>query len=340
MKENYQPWQVNLDDFWKLQTDAERLRFLLNFAVLAPSSHNSQPWSFSVNQNSISVFLEPARRLVESDKNDRQAHISLGCALKNLEIAADYYGYLCTIEYFSAPKQEPRIKVGFEKTERGKNNSNHLILAIPKRHTNRNRYEETLPPESFLAEVKSYVSNDRQIYLIKDRPQKDQLADIALQASIAAMEDKNFRFELSCYVKPNTTSSTIGMPAFGMGIPTPVSLIAPVLIRFLNLNKLSRKSNERLLKRHTPFFGIIATRSDTKTDWVKTGQVYEKIALLAAERDIKTQMWTAPIEIGEYYKKFQEILQTDFRPQAFFRLGYTPQITPHSPRLSAVETVK
>lgn len=173
------------------------------------------------------------------------------------------------------------------------------------------------------------------MYVIADQEQKNQLSDIALVASISAMEDKQFRAELSKYVKPNTTSSPIGMPAFGMGIPTPISFVVLKMIKYFNMNKLSRKSDETLLKKYTPVFVIIATRRDDKISWIKTGQIYEHIALLTDSQGLKTAMWAAPIQIGEYYKNFQKILNTDFRPQAFFRLGYAVKSPPHSPRLTA-----
>ena len=48
MKANYKPWEVKIEDFHKQSTEADKLKFLLNFAVLAPSSHNSQPWKFGI----------------------------------------------------------------------------------------------------------------------------------------------------------------------------------------------------------------------------------------------------------------------------------------------------
>ena len=332
MKENYKAWTVNIDDFHKQLTEAEKIKFLLNFAVLAPSSHNSQPWRFEISGNEIKIFLEPSRRLVESDKNDRQSYISIGCAIKNVSIAAEYYDFSCDVKYLS----NSTIQIIFSKNSAAhSSNKNHLIFSIPKRVTNRNRYENALPSELFLQEIKNYSTDDLRVYIITDQDQKKRLADIALAASIAAMDDKNFRRELSQYVKSNTTSSPVGMPCFGMDIPTPVSFIAPTMIKYLNMNKLSHKKDEALLKNHTPVFVVVATQKDDKINWIKTGQIYERIALLAVREGLLTAMWAAPIQIGEYHKDFQKVLNTEFRPQAFFRLGYASKKMSHSPRLPA-----
>ncbi len=42
---------------------ADRLRFLLRYAVLAPSSHNTQPWKFRVSGDRIDVFVDLERWL-------------------------------------------------------------------------------------------------------------------------------------------------------------------------------------------------------------------------------------------------------------------------------------
>lgn len=334
MKANYQPWLVKIEDFYQQKTEIDKLEFLLNFAVLAPSSHNSQPWAFKVGENEIKVYLEPSRRLIESDKNDRQAFISLGCAIGNILIAANYYGLAAQVDYLSDPKNSNlAARITFTLSQPKQNQKDHLIFSISNRVNNRNPYESRLPPAEFLNSLKSLVSSDLEIHIIKDEASRHQLVDIALQASIEAMEDKNFREELSRYIKNNLTSSSIGMPCFGMGIPTPISFLAPTMIRHLNMNKLTHKKDEKLLKHQTPVLLVITTKNDDCLAWLKAGQIYEKITLIATREGLSTAMWAAPIQIGEFYKDFQKILNTSFRPQAFFRLGYPKKLTKHSPRL-------
>lgn len=340
MKLNYQPWFLRVDDFYT-QPESDRIKFLLNFAVLAPSSHNSQPWRFEVKGRQISIFLELARRLREGDKNDRQAYISLGCAITNIVTAADHYGLGPTIKYFpnaGRKRLAANITLG-KKSFAAPRTRDHPVFAILKRVTNRNEYRSKLPSGTILNKIKSFDTNDLSVFLITEKSKKSQLADIALASSVAAMEDRYFRRELSMYVKSNTTSSPVGMPCFGMGIPTPISFFAPTMIKFFNMNRLNLKKDESLLKEHTPVFAVIASRLDDAESWIKTGQAYQNIALLGARKGLASAMWASPIQIGEYYREFQRVLQTNFRPQAFFRLGYPVKKTPHSPRLMLVDVL-
>lgn len=335
MKKNYKAWNINIEDFYKQKTNEEKLRFLLNFAVLAPSSHNSQPWSFVIKDNSILISPEQKRRLSESDKNDRQLYISLGCAVENIIIAADYYGYKTSIDY-----QQP-IKITFFSKKRNiKEKINKNINSILNRIMNRNKYNNTSLPIDFLEKIKLLSNSNLSICIIEDTSKKNLLADTIIKAGIKAMENKDFRKELSQYVKSNITKSKIGMPGFSLGIPTPVSLIISILLKYINMNKLSKKQDEKLLKEHTPAFIVISTKDDNREAWVQAGKIYENIAIFAENNNIKTSVLAAPIQIGEFYKDLQKILNTNLRPQVLFRIGYTNKIPKHSPRLEISDVIK
>lgn len=332
MKSNYRAWEVDFNDFSGQVGEYAQLRFLVNFAILAPSSHNSQPWKFQVTGRKIYLLPDFDRALPHSDQNHRQLFISLGCALENLLIAADYYGFETSWAY-----QETNhvIEVSFNKVREHTGNETHLIFAIAKRRTNRNKYVEGLPNESFFEKLQSHSTTNSQISFIKDKEAKNKIAEIVSKALAVAMEDKLFRRELSQYVKPNTTKSSLGMPASGFGIPTLLSFIAPALLKHLNMSKLTKKQDLSLLKDHTPVFGVIATAEDNPKSWIEAGLLYERVALEAEKEKLSTAPLAAAIQIKDFYKQLQNILGTNQRPQVFFRLGTSAkQQTPHSPRLT------
>src|SRR4051812_32805817 len=103
MKKNYQAWEVDLNEFSSLTIEKDRLNFFIKFAVLAPSSHNTQPWKFIVKKDStIEVYRDTSRRLPIADTSDRQLFLSIGCAIENLIISAKFFGYQSDIQYFDA----------------------------------------------------------------------------------------------------------------------------------------------------------------------------------------------------------------------------------------------
>src|SRR3989338_5720857 len=252
---NYRAWKPDYDNFYSKKNFTEQMQCLLQFAVLAPSSHNSQPWAFKTTQNGIDVLPASERALAASDINHRQLYISLGCAIANLMIAADYYGLTFEINYLTdrvSIKLEPKLSTPTK-------DENHLIFSIPRRTNNREKYKDSLPSLEFLNKFLNYDPNI-QIHLIEDSKRREEIADLTVQANIEAMKTKAFRKELSKYIKNNFTKSFFGMPGFTIGMPSIVSLLAPTIVKFLNVARANKKQDTELLKKFTPMFVIISTR--------------------------------------------------------------------------------
>jgi nitroreductase len=335
MKDNYEAWTVDYKEFYKLTDTNDKLKFLLRFALLAPSSHNSQPWRFNVVGNQIVIYPEESRELRKSDKNNRQLYLSLGAALQNVVIAGKFYGYKTDIKYLPVEFAGSAALISLDKSNATVGGDEGLIKAITTRHSNRNKYSNKRLSDRFINSLKDLNTADIKVYVISDKKLKDKIAEVVIDATIEAMDDDGFREELSGYIKSNITKSKIGMPMFGFGMPTPPSLLASQVLRRFNLNKLSRSADLALLKEHTPYFILLLSspESDTPTGWIRVGQIFESIALMAEREGIRTAPMAAAIQIGENYKNIQNILGTSLRPQMFFRMGYGEDVSHHSPRL-------
>src|SRR6185369_15981431 len=90
-------WHVarERDDF-----PAAPMERLAYYARLAPSSHNSQPWRFVTGPSEVDLFADLERWLPAIDPEQRELHVSLGCALEAMRIAADYAGWGSEVIYF------------------------------------------------------------------------------------------------------------------------------------------------------------------------------------------------------------------------------------------------
>jgi len=337
-KANYGAWEVNIDDFKKISDEEGKISFLINFAVLAPSSHNSQPWSFATGKDYVKIYKEETRRLPIGDANDRQLFISLGCAIENIITSADYFGYVTRVDYNCGNNCVAIIhftpKIASTK-------SDHLIFSIPKRLVNRSKYQEKQVDQQFLDFIKNQEDQNLKISVITDKGLINKLADVALSATAESMANPTFRKELSHYVISNTSNKKFGMPGFGIGFPTPISYLAPLMLGMFNMSKMSKKQDEPLLKKFTPYVVVISTKEDEQGDWIAVGRAFQKISLTATSRGISFAVWAAPIQIGEHYKDLQKILSINFRPQMFFRMGYATQdMGGHSPRFTADEVIR
>ena len=100
------PWNIAEAHYPALGSVPEQLRFLLGYAILAPSRSNSQPWQFHLVEDTAEIWLDPLRSLPVADSRGREMYISCGTALLFLRIAAQYFGHTTQVELLPNLEQE------------------------------------------------------------------------------------------------------------------------------------------------------------------------------------------------------------------------------------------
>ena len=84
-------------------TPLEKLKAVARYALLAPSGHNSQPWLFRPGDDYLDLLADRSRALPVVDPEDRELVMSCGCALLNLRVALEHFGYRCLVEILPDP---------------------------------------------------------------------------------------------------------------------------------------------------------------------------------------------------------------------------------------------
>ena len=79
-------WSVDPADFPTGSPIGQAIEFCLRYAVLAPSTHNTQPWWFAIDGNTVTIGLDVSRGLAVVDPEDREGLISVGAALFHLRV--------------------------------------------------------------------------------------------------------------------------------------------------------------------------------------------------------------------------------------------------------------
>ena len=82
-------WTVSELDHPALAASAEKIKFLLRYAILAPSTHNTQPWLFHIRGDDVELYADRTRVLRAMDPDDRQLIMSCGAALFHLRVAME-----------------------------------------------------------------------------------------------------------------------------------------------------------------------------------------------------------------------------------------------------------
>jgi hypothetical protein len=93
------PFELDERDFPASGTLEDQFRFLLRYAILAPSTYNTQPWRFAVSENGIEAYADYTRRMPFVDPGNRELLLSIGAAVATLRVAAAHFGFSCLVEY-------------------------------------------------------------------------------------------------------------------------------------------------------------------------------------------------------------------------------------------------
>ena len=89
--------------------EADLRRWALGYAILAPNSHNRQPWLVDLSTpNAITLYIDRERMLPMTDPWFRQVVVSQGTFLESLVIALQQKGVAATVQLFPQGEFKPR----------------------------------------------------------------------------------------------------------------------------------------------------------------------------------------------------------------------------------------
>jgi hypothetical protein len=328
MKTN-DPWMVDEALFPARGSLAGRLRFLLRYAVLAPSSHNTQPWKFRIDGTRIEIFMDEPRWLKVCDDKQRELHISVGCCLENMLIAADHFGFHDQIKYLpDSSNAMHAATVDFmdgAATER----DSTLFQMITVRHTNHGEYDDRPIPAEILDQLSGcYNETEIHVQLTSDNSIKQKVDELVVRADAFEFADPAFREELGYW---------IGQGVFGTSWL--MSKIGKLAVTHINMGSSTAKKDSAVLM-SSPVLGLISSKDTSRETQIKVGQVYQRLSLIAASYGIWCQPMSQIVQVEETQQEVAK-LQPDphLFPQLPFRLGFAEPERHRTPRRTLEEVV-
>jgi len=332
MSRHNDAWSLKAADFPRTGTEQEQLRFLIRYAILAPSSHNTQPWSFRVNDHHIDLLLNYDGWLEVADDDQRELHISVGCALENLLVAAEHFGFAHTTTLLpEADRPAWAASIVFEKDgQQSPTRPAELFDAITVRHTNHQEYEQRPIADDVLQELSDCCIEDGiHLHLTSDPEIRQQVDDLVVRGDAIEFADPAFREELGHW---------IGQGVFGTSWL--MSKIGKLAVTHLNMADSQAKKDSAVLM-SSPLLGMITSDEDDRVSQIKVGQVYERLCLTAATLGIWTQPMSQILQVPELKQEVAKLLPLQGAvPQHPFRLGYAQPEETHTPRKPVEEVLQ
>ncbi|MEK9138049.1 MAG: nitroreductase family protein [Bacteroidota bacterium] len=336
------PYEVDEQMFPWYDTLREQFAFLVRYAILAPSSHNTQPWKFKLSDDGIAVYADYTRRLPVADPGNRELIMSVGAAITNLRVAAAHFGFEGAVEYNqSGDSERPLAFVRLSRPQLLSASDRKLAQffpAITKRHTNRNPFLMARIPDQVITQLNEFAqSSVASIYISRDGDLNQQVAGLVAAADKIQQSDPEFRKELAEWIRPNYTRKPDGMTGANFGINDLASVVAPWATKAFDLGKM-RAAKDKNLCLEAP--GLVVLYSeDAFFHWVEVGELLQRILLGLTRNSVQFSFFNMPIEVPDLRAQLRALLGIPLWPQLLLRVGYCLTEPAQSPRRPVEEVI-
>ena len=315
----------------------ELLARAVQYAVLAPSSHNTQPWSFHIRWDALEIVLDRSRVMPVTDPAAREMIMSCGAALQNIRIALRHWGFASRIRilpHASAPDVLARVEVG---SRRGPSRLYEtLFAAIGERHTNRAPFlSRPVPPRLIAAMRAAAEMEGTWLDQLTDSHLRPVVADYVAQGDRRQWLDPAFRHELAGWMRPNSAGVHDGLPGYVFGMSDLVARLAPRVMRAIPMGG-TQSRRDRQLAMDAPLLIALKTTGDTPRHWMAAGQALQLVLLVAAAHGISASFLNQPLQVPELRTQLHSSLGLSGFPQVILRMGYATSST-GTPRRSLAE---
>lgn len=336
---------------WREWDAASGLHRVALAGTLAASSHNTQPWRLAVRADAIDVAGDLDRTMGRADARGRELHISLGCAVENMTIAAASIGkrttfaldrsqapHAATLTFADAPAPLPGAD---------------LAKRIPLRRTNRGAYDPKRPiPAADLEALAAAAGPGLRVVWLTSTRDRQAFTDLSVEATAAHVADAGiqrdshrwYRMEESA-VERLRDGITIG----GANLP----LLATTYLRMFPPTPEAFDAQWATATRDThcgtaPAFGlIVAPAAGDHAAWLETGRTWQRVQLLAGARGIAAHPISQSLTVrdadiadggdgGGWRSRLSALAGTGDVTLAF-RLGYPLREADSAPRRSLAQ---
>lgn len=302
-----------------------QLQALVHAATLAPSSHNTQPWLFRLEDQAIELLADRTRALPVNDPDDRELTISCGCALFNLRVAAAAAGLQAQVEPWpDAADGDLLAHVHLLPTGSGQDVA-ALQAAMGERRTYRERFAATAVDLTALRSLMDAVhSEDAMLAVLDTADQRLGAAALVAEGDAMLWANPSWRRELAAWMHPRRRGDGLTLPA--LAVP-----VAQMVVQTFDMGH-GVAAKDRQLADESPVLAVLTTVCDSARDWLAAGQALQRLLLLGVQLGLQASYLNQPVQVATLRPKLQQITGRPGHAQLLLRIGVPTQTLPAAAR--------
>lgn len=319
-------WDVSAGDYPIGAPLEAQLRFLLRYAILAPSVKNTQPWNFAVDGRTVRIYADRVRTLTVTDPDCRELYISVGCALENLLVAAEHFGMAHEVRY-TPEGDDAELAATAEFRAGGIRSPERQAIpldALVQRQNDNSLYRDA--PVSLDVRRRLYecvAEPDLRLELSDDGFFRSWMDELTFEADRAEFANRAFRRELG---------QSIGEGVFSA--PGIKARLAGLLVSHVDLGD-AVANQDRELVASAALLGLVLGEEDTHAVHLRSGQLFERVWLKATALGISVHPMSQTMRTPELREAVADLVMGHgWSPQHLFRVGFSTRETRqrHTPR--------
>ncbi|MDF3299108.1 Acg family FMN-binding oxidoreductase [Streptomyces tropicalis] len=331
--------------------DAPAVAALVADAVLAPSMHNAQPWTFRhrTGDGVLELRADLERAMPRTDPHDRSLTIGCGAALFNLRVAAAHAGLAPAVRllpdpgdpvllaemHLAAAAPGPAPGPGTPGAEApGPAPDAELAAlhpAVRLRHTSRHPFTDQEIPEPVRDALCAAAAREGALLSFTHPWHGDFLLDLVRDAEARDLRDAAGREELERWTRLGAEADTAvdGVPDYAFG-PRKSDGRAPWR-DFAGRRPVAGQGSTAFERQ--PHLALLSTHGDRPADWLGAGQALEHVLLRATLSGLSTSLTSHALESVELRRLVRDPVTGEGPVQMVLRLGYGPPgtATPRRP---------
>lgn len=310
------------------------VRALVDRARLAPSTHNTQPWSWTVlpcpGDHSFADGLElnrvRERALELSDRGGRELAISCGAALLTLRVAAAEQLIDTAVDVLPDPDRPDLLaRVNFAGGSVDAAFS-RLDAAVPVRHTWRRTFGPRKLPAGLLPRLAAEVAVEGARLDVVQPEEVPVLATLVRVSERALYADPRRRAELARWRRPRWRGD--GLPVNTLGVlPTRLAMRRGLVGR-------RDAARDAAFLLDAPCVAVLSTPHEDTASWLAAGQALQRMLLVAAAEGVAAGFANGPCQDNRRRAALRGLLGEPGHPQVIMRLGYPAATGRAAPRRS------
>ena len=306
------------------QHGEQAIQAALQAARWAPSVHNTQPWSFGVRGDEISLRADTARKLLIGDSAGRELLISCGAALFTIRTALRCAGFEPSVRVLPDPDRPSLLATIRLGTEVAANEDTRALgVEIERRRTHRAGFTDLPVPERLVEGlVKDARCEGARLTPVGSPAAVDVIAALTQAAQAAQSQDRVLSLEVIRWARPPGSARKDGVPA--EGYPRQAARTDP---HFPQRDYAWRhdwgSQADQSASTATGVVALLTTPGDTREEWIATGQALQSVLLHASAYGVSAAFHTQALEMFHLREFLRQELCSQEYPQMIMRLGIT-----------------